>query len=200
MRGYRNPVLPTPDGLHADLKDVAGKDAEWFREVAHKIGLSDNQASELFKEYLLRSSDAHSQNLTDVENKRVDTEIQLRTEYGTIYDGKQVLGDRALRSVGGESIMQLAKELGLNSHPSFVRFKFKLGELLAEDLGLDKSTGELLVSKESVADQISGLQNSAAYTDPNHPEHMATVKKVQGLYQKLYGNTPIPTSVATMKV
>lgn len=193
-------MLPTPDGLHDDLKGTAGKDAEWFRETAHKIGLTDKQASELFKEYLLRSSDVYSQGLTDNENQRVDTEIQLRTEYGTTYDGKQVLGDRALRSVGGESIMQLAKEIGLNNHPAFVRFKFKLGELMAEDLGLDKSTGELLVSKESVADQISGLQQSKAYLDPNHPEHRATVNKVQGLYQKLYGNTPIPTSVATMKV
>lgn len=189
-------VLPNPEGMNPALNDTMGKDAGWFREVAHKIGLNDKQATTLFQEYAKRTSDGYTQISEQAGKEALNTEIQLRTEFGSTYDGKNVLGDRALEKLGGDSLINFVNQMGLEKHPEFKRLKFALGTMLAEDLGLDKTTGELITSKESIQEQIANLQGNKAYLDPKHAEHKAVVEKVTRLMQQLHGVKPIPVTVA----
>jgi len=190
-------VLQTPENVPEQLKETVGKDTEWFRAAAHELGLSDNQATHLFQKFVGHMSDKFGQQITLADQKKVDTEIQLRTEYGSTYDGKNVLGDRALESLGGGAIQKMWNELKLDAHPEFMRLKFKIGEVLAEDLGLDKTTGKTLVSPDSLQDQIKTLMESKPYFDATHPEHQATVTKVQSLMKQLHGVKPIPSTIST---
>jgi len=190
-------VLQTPENVPEQLKTTVGQDAEWFRAAAHELGLSDNQATHLFQKFVGHMSEKFEQQTTLADQKKVDTEIQLRTEYGSTYDGKNILGDRALESLGGSGIQKMWNELKLDAHPEFVRLKFKIGEVLAEDLGLDKTTGKILVSPDSLQDQIKTCMESKPYFDATHPEHQATVAKVQNLMKQLHGVKPIPSTIST---
>ena len=190
-------ALTSPEGVNPALKDMIGKDTEWFRELAHKQGLSDKQATALFQEYAKRVSDSYSNTMSQSEEEAMNGEIKLRTEFGQAYEGNKILGDRALEKLGGESFMEFAKALGLDRHIEFNRFKFKLGNMMAEDLGLDKATGQLITSKESLQEQITVLQANPAYLDNTKPEHKLTVDKVTKLMQQLHGTEAIPATIGT---
>jgi len=190
-------VLTTPEGISEDLKGVIGKDAEWFRKTAHKLGLSDTQATSLFQEFSKRASDTYVQRGTQRQDELLNTEIKLRTEFGATFDGKNILGDRALEKLGGETIVELFNSVGLNASPEFARFKFKLGSLMAEDLGLDKTTGALIASTDSLKEQLATLQAHKAYLDGTHAEHKSVLAKVTALTQKIHGIKPVPVTVAS---
>lgn len=189
--------LSSPEGINPALKDMIGKDSEWFRELAHKQGLSDNQATALFQEYAKRVSDTYSKTITQSEDETMNNEIQLRTEFGSAYEGKNILGDRALEKLGGSGFMEFAKALGLSKHIEFNRFKFALGNMMAEDLGLDKATGQLITSKESLQEQIAELYSNPAYLDATHAEHKVTVTKVTKLMEQLHGTKALPVTIGT---
>ena len=190
-------ALTTPEGINPALKDMIGKDTEWFRKVAHEMGLNDKQATTLFQEYSKRVSDTYSNTMSQSDEEAMNNEIQLRTEFGQAYEGKNILGDRALEKLGGASFMEFSKALGLDKHIEFNRFKFKLGGMMAEDLGLDKATGQLITSKESLQEQITMLQGNPAYLDNTKPEHKVIVDKVTKLMQQLHGTEVIPATIGT---
>ncbi|GAG87425.1 unnamed protein product, partial [marine sediment metagenome] len=115
-------ALTSPEGVNPALKDMIGKDTEWFRELAHKQGLSDNQATALFQEYAKRVSDTYSKTMSQSDEEAMNNEIKLRTEFGQSYEGNNILGDRALEKLGGSGFMEFANALGLGKHIEFNRF------------------------------------------------------------------------------
>ena len=185
-------VLPTPTDINPAIKDSIGKDADWFREEAHKLGLSDKQASNLFSTFAKRVSDQYTGQTKVIQDEILNTEMQLRTEFGATYDAKSIIGDRAIEKLGGEKLAEIFKIIGIDKHAEFQRFKFKLGSMMAEDMGIDKSTGQLLVSNEGLQDQIQSALKDPAYLNASDPNHKATVAKVAALMQQKHGKIPIP--------
>ena len=188
-------LLQQAEDVSPDLQESIAKDAEWFRATAHKLGLNDIQTTSLFREFTKQMSDKYTemQNLSKTEG--INTEIQLRTEYGTAYEGNKILMDRALKELGGSEFVELLNTSGVGKHPAFMRAMFKVGGMMAEDLGLDKSTGQLIKSKSTVEEEIAHLQAKPAYIDGTHPEHKALVAKVLELNKQIYGSEVIPSSV-----
>jgi len=185
-----------PKDINPALSESIGKDANWFKELAHKTGLNETQATALFEEYAKRVSDGYTQITEQANTETLNTEIQLRTEFGVTYDGKNILGDRALEKLGGTPLVNFINHMGLEKHAEFKRLKFALGTMMAEDLGLDKTTGELIASKESIQEQIASLQAKKAYLDSTHVEHKVTLEKVTQLMQQLHGVKPVQVTVA----
>ena len=183
--------LPISDKLDPKLAEMVKEDSEWFRTKAFELGLNNKQASELFSSF----SELSSKKLEDIktfnESEKLNNEVKLRTEFGAAYDGKMVVANRAAQKLGGEEFMQLIDDTGIGNHPAFIRFTIKVGEMMAEDLGLDKNTGQLLQSEGSVKEQIATIQNSPEYTDATNPMHKVAVGKVAKLMQHLYGNTSV---------
>jgi len=183
--------LPVSDKLDPELAKMVEEDSKWFREKAFELGLNSKQASELFSSFSELSASKLKEMRTFSDSEKLNNEVQLRTEFGSAYDGKMVLANRAVQKLGGEEFMQLIDSTGVGSHPAFIRFNMKVGAMMAEDLGLDKNTGELLVSNESVKDQIATIQSTPEYTDATNPAHIAAVNKVAKLMQHLHGNTSV---------
>jgi len=124
----------------------------------------------------------------------INTEMQLRTEYGGAYDAKKELTKRALAELGGSEFMEVINATKVNRHPAFIRAMFKVGDMMAEDLGLDKQTGQLLKSKSSVTEEIAHIQSQKGYLDNTHPEHKALVQKVAKLYEQIHGKETVPVT------
>jgi len=188
-------VLQSATDINPVVQKSLDKDTSWFREIAHKLGLSDTQATTLYADFTKQISDNYNETMKFAEQKGINTEIQLRTEYGAAYDGKKVLMQRAMQEIGGSEFMELVNTSGINKSPAFIRAMFKVGDMMAEDLGLDKSTGALIKSKSSVQEEISSLMAHKAYFDGTHPEHKSVVQKVATLNQQLHGTKPVPETV-----
>lgn len=186
-------VLAQDEGINPALQESLKQDADWFREVAHTTGLTDTQASGLFKKFSKQMSDKYTELQKIDETDGMNAEIQLRTEYGSTYDGKKILMDRALAEIGGIEFAELIAAKGINKNPVFVRAMFKVGDMMAEDLGLDRQTGNLIKSSESVQEEIQTLLKSESYLSGDK----VVVQKVATLMQQLHGTAAIPETIAT---
>lgn len=193
-------VLQAAADLNPVLKESLEKDSSWFRKTAHELGLSDKQATALYAGFTKQMSDKYNETMQSAEQDGINTEIQLRTEYGTAYDGKKVLMQRAMQEIGGSEFMELVNISGVGKNPAFIRAMFKVGDMMAEDLGLDKSTGALIQSKSSVKEEIGSLMAHKAYFDGTHPEHKSIVQKVAALNQQLHGTKPVPETVTGVAI
>ncbi len=190
-------LLQHAEDVNPALVESMQKDAEWFRGVAHKLGLNDKQTTELFREFTKQSSDKYNEVIKATDTDGINTEIQMRTEFGTAYEGKKILTDRAMKELGGDEFMQLINSTGVAKHPAFVRAMFKVGTMMAEDLGLDRQTGQLIKSKSTVQEEIAHLQAQPAYLDKTHIEHKTTVNKVFTLMEQLHGKKVVPVAAGS---
>ena len=184
------------DGAPEKLKEALTKNAEAFRGEAHKIGLSDKQANGLWKFYMTQSADALGDLDANVENAMREAETELRTTYGNSFEGKMVLMNRGIdeldHRVGG-GFKELVTNAALSRNASFVKALVTVGEMMAEDLGLDKDTGGPATSMESLDEQIGSIQRSIVYTDAGDPGHAVAVEKVAKLMQQKFGRKPVDT-------
>lgn len=191
-------VLQAPDGVPPEMQEVLKDEGEWFRKTAHELGFTDKQASEWYR----RSVERQTEKLGGMQKSTADialnTEVQLRTEFGPSYDGKKVLMDRALEKLGGTEFMELINGAGVAANPVFQRAMFKVGGMMAEDLGLDKATGEMIMSNETLEGEIKSLMANPGYLDASHAEHTVLVNKVQQLMKKQVGNVPVAPTAGTM--
>ena len=179
-------VLPVSTDAPQEILESLEKDATWFRGKAHELGLSVDQAAYMFESYASHVIDKQQQISSMNNENALNNEIALRTQFGAAYDGKMVLAERAVKELGGQEFLNLIEATGLNNDISFQRYNIKVGEMMAEELGLDKKTGALLQSHESLQDQISTIQKSPEYLDGTNPAHKAAVNKVAKLMEQLH--------------
>lgn len=189
-------VLQQAEGVNPDLHESIGKDADWFRGAAHTLGLSDKQATGLFLEFTKRASDTYTEMQKSNESDNINVEVQMRTEYGSAYEGKKELTKRALNTLGGKEFVDLINATGVGSKPAFIRAMFKVGDMMAEDLGLDKATGQLIKPKGTLEEEKTKLMAHAGYIDDTHPEHKSLVAQVTAINEQLHGKVTVPTSTS----
>ena len=184
-------TLPIAETIPAELKVPIEEDAKWFRSEAHKLGLNGKQATELFTKFSGRIVEQLQNTNSASEGAKASAEATLRGEFGVNYDGKMILANRAIHEFGGKELSDLVETTKIGSNPSFIRAFAKIGGMIAEDLGLDKDTGSLTHSKESVSEQIATLQSTPEYIDASNPLHNGSVAKVAKLMQVLHGDKEV---------
>ncbi|MCP4488998.1 MAG: hypothetical protein GY820_17050 [Gammaproteobacteria bacterium] len=181
------------------LKENLTTQLEWFKGIAHSAGLNDTQATAIFKAFAESGDKQMGEMQTNAENQFREAEIALRTEYGNSFEGKMVLMNRAIDSLDqGTDIKALLDSTGLSRHPAIIKTFVRMGEFMAEDLGIDKTTGEIADTPESLKDQKDELMKSPAYLDAKDPAHDTTVRKVAALIEKISGSQKVePTNRMT---
>jgi len=181
-------VLPIKEDVDPKLKELFEKDAKWFRGKAHELGLNEKQATDLFSSFAGKTSDTISNMQAMGETEKNAGETQLRSELGNQYEGKMVLANRAMLELGGKELTAVVDATGVGNNPTFIKAFIKMGEMMAEDLGIDKDTGVSSMSKETVQEQITNIQKTPDYLDAGNPGHTLAVSKVAKLMEQLYGN------------
>lgn len=184
-------TLPVVETLPKELKTAVEEDAKWFRKEAHGLGLNGKQATELFSKFSGRVVEQIQKSNTADEGAKAEAEAVLRGEFGTKYDGKMILANRAIHEFGGKELSNLVETAKIGSNPVLIKAFAKIGGMIAEDLGLDKNTGAYTHSKETVSEQIATLQGAPEYLDAANPLHTGAVAKVAKLMQVLHGSKPI---------
>ena len=112
-----------------------------------------------------------------------ETKVMLDTEFGEALPAKMVLANRAMDRFGGEELINLFAENGLGRDPRIIKTFIGIGELIAEDVGLDKH-GDPIETEVDLDAKIMELQNKPAYTNASDPAHDSTVKQVTALMKR----------------
>ena len=129
-----------------------------------------------------------------IDQQLLASETDLRTAFGNNFEGKMVIMNRGIeeldRRVGG-GLKETIKDLELARDAKFVKAMVMVGEMMSEDLGLDKLTGEPSMSAESLDEQMATVQASPAYRTATDPGHEVAVQRVAKLMQMKHGKQAV---------
>jgi len=169
----------------APIKEAIGRDTEWFKNVAHSIGLSDKQANSLFTEFMTKQAKDHASVESEKTMALNMADTNLRNKYGQAYDVKMAIANRTIAHFGDDDLVEAIAASGLGRNAQFVDMMITVGEAMGEEIGIDKK-GNAVKSQKDLLDEISGLQNSPAYFTADHPDHKRIVERVQQLMKQAY--------------
>jgi uncharacterized protein YdcH (DUF465 family) len=117
-----------PDGMQYDEEGE-----KWFREQAHKLGLSKAQAAQIFEGYNARMDGI----VKDIEAKRTKAAQEgvetLKKEWGPEFEANLNLVKRATEAFLTPDDKKFMDESGLGNHPVLVKLFQRMGKALAED-------------------------------------------------------------------
>lgn len=168
--------------------DQINKDLKIF---AHKAGLTQEQFKKLADEIIItnrETSKAEAERLQIIESQWAD---EIRKEFGFAINERMAIADRAVKALGGESLLGLLQDTGLNKHPALVKLFAKIG---TDFLEADKVVEADKVStfgitpqdaKRMIDQKLSDKEFSKAYYSNIHPNHAAAVAEMNELFSKL---------------
>lgn len=171
------------------LPDYDPKMAGWFGEVAYELGLTAKQAAGMhdrFMEMVIKTQGASGQQL---EQLHAANYAKLQQEWGVAAPAKIEAANRAIRHFGGDELVKVFKERGLNSDPALNRAFAKIGEAMADDgLHGTGAGGGLSLTPEEAKKEIARMNadTKGPLYDKFHPEHQIAIDKRNSLYQMAY--------------
>ena len=160
-----------------------------FKNVAHQIGLNNDQAKALI-DYQVKSVDFENQRRnSEMTLGKKSTEEALHKEWGYDYDNKVRAAQRAMSVYADEDLIQLL-DTEAGNHPSVVKLFARLGEDITEDMAKNTQNNKLAVSPIDAKGDIAKIYSDAKhpYHNAGHPEHRNAVEQVRQLHEKVYGN------------
>ena len=190
-------------GRPADIKDYDVTmpdmfDGNGFRESIHAAGLNQKQAASV-AQFIHSQSEAANEKLNAYqEQARLDTEAELRQEYGKTFDDKikraQAAAKYLLGSKGDPNHkdnilgnLRLADGRMLGDVPDIIRMFETISNEIAED-DLDGVTTESAMTPQDAQEEIDTLQadRNGPYWNKHHPEHDKMVARVNELFEYVH--------------
>ena len=160
-----------------------------FREVAHKMGLSNEQVKGLI-DYQVKSVDYENQRRdTQLSVDKQETENALKQEWGYDYDKQVRNAQRALQVYGDPELQELMKGEAGNI-PAVVKFFAKIGSEVTEDMAKNTQNNTLAVSPLDAKAEIDSIyaNTNHAYHKPYDKDHKNAVEHMRQLHEKVFGN------------
>ena len=177
----------TPEGY--DFGEDGGK-LEFYRNATHQLGLTQDQAANMLKLY----ATVEEQNQKAAQQRNadfaVDSQINLKREWGTNYDSKIDMAQRAFAQFSSKEFSQLMDETGLGNHPELLKAFSKIGESMGDDQLVVGSGRAGAISPQMAKEEIESLYRdkefSKSYLDKTDPNHGAASSKMDGLFRTAY--------------
>lgn len=166
------------------VRTAMEEDLKAFLPMAKEAGLNNKQATVIFNKYAGRIKELMSQRDAQIGSEMASAEAALRSEYGEQTETKLAFANRALSALGDQALIDSIASSGLGRNPAFIKMMIKVGEMHAEELGIDKTGSSGLMSPNDLSSAISELQAHPAYLDASHPEHKVIVDRVAQLFAR----------------
>lgn len=177
--GYKYEKLKVPEGVQWS-DEHEGK----FKEVAHSLGLTNNQLSGVMKwygEYLNQASPAPDHAALQQAGREA-----LLKEFGseTIVNQKLALAQRLLVAHGDKALVDLVEQSGIGNDPAFIKLMAKFGSQAAEK-GIINGEVKGAMNVDQIGQEIAALRGDpkSAYNDEKNPGHDAAVQRMNELYR-----------------
>ncbi len=163
---------------------------EGFKKEAHQAGILPAQAKKMVDWFSKVNKDSWAAVSTEQENALVEGMTALKKEWGAAVDDNMLKARVAVKELAGgdEKLLKFFQDSGLGKNANFVKLMSAAGGLLAEDKlrgggqggGLNGALSPV-IAKSKIAEITANPKH--AYWNPNHENHMAAKKEVEGLYQ-----------------
>jgi len=161
-----------------------------FRNVAHKIGLNNEQVQALM-DFQINEINHEMQGAdTQLNSQREEIEQNLKQEWGYDYDKNVKAAQRAVQVYGDVEVQELLNgELGNN--PALIKMFARLGKEVTEDMAQNTQNNTLSVSPLDAKQEIANIMNNPKhpYFDGSHREHKDAVEKMRQLHEKAFGTS-----------
>jgi len=162
---------------------------KWFRETAHREGLSKRQAKNLSTQHLQFQIDLAEEYEQEVKARREE----LKKKWGANYDYNVSLAEAIVEDpdIGGPEVVKALGLTGALDQPVVLEFLSKIGAMLAEaDYISGEGMGEdrILEARKEI-DRIKA-DRKHPYNDQRSPDHERAILEVNKLYQIAYPGKP----------
>ncbi|MDY0872510.1 hypothetical protein [Dongia rigui] len=181
-------ALSAPGGDDPAVGEYDGPTAQWFRDTAFELGLTQTQAAKLHDAFLERFGKEPQPAMVQEE------EPDLRSVWGRRYDRNMAAARRAYGTFLGDEAQfnQIADGIGLSA---LLDLLAKVGHATGEDsmTGRADARNSGPRSAAEAMGEIGRLQAAAKadpkhpYTNKTHPDHAAAVKRMEDLFALAYG-------------
>ena len=182
----------TPDGYKYNFKEgeVDNDMLQSFNQQAHKLGLLPAQAESLIKFYNDLNENNTIATEQNVEQARLDTETELKKEFGPQFNKRIEQAKRLASSTLGSEFLNntfLKDGSRLGDNLEVVKAFSNLAEKLSEDEVVKGDSSSYMTAKDIENEITSLTEEGSAYWDKQHINHSKTVDEVYKLRQLLNG-------------
>lgn len=141
-----------------------------FLNKAHGAGITNEQLDFLLKEYDSRAIDLVS-NSSQMDTQTVVSDLQK--EWGGDY---QTNINNAFRAAQASGLTpEQINDPSIGNNVAFIKMASYFGGQMGEAKGVTNAT--------PIKEDIGSLMRSEAYSNPRHPEHNATVERINQAYK-----------------
>ena len=158
-----------------------------FKNIAHNLGLSQNQAEKILDMY----SQANYDQMEQAEARHSEMQVEginaLQKEWGKSYNENVELARRAFTNFASKEALDVMEDSGLGNHPEIVKMFSKIGNLLKED-GImvgEPGIGDALspaMAQEKIDNNLGDSEFNKIYLDKTHPQHQKAVDEMTRLF------------------
>lgn len=160
----------------------------WYKETAFKLGLTQDQARGLAESYMDIEQNIQKEQISQMEAQQEQWEASLKEEFGTAFEKRIEIAKKALRSYGGEELVNFLNETKLGSHPELVKAFAKIGKDMQEDsLTQSEASANFGVTPQEAKQKIAHLKRDPdfmkSYRSATAPGHREAVQEMRNLYE-----------------
>jgi len=178
-------VPESPEGYEVKYEVQEGASDQPVKEFvsqAHKLGLLPHQAQGILDYYSSLESQGRDELQKQAELSKVNSEQELRKEFGLAYDSKVQKANQVFKNFFADDMaeMKLQDGTSLGNHPAFIKALSGLSDKFSEDnlgTGQEENSGITPVQAEKEISKILGDKDHP-YWNKNHPNHQAAVEEV----------------------
>ena len=164
-----------------------------YKDVAHKLNLTPQQASGILDYYKGLADSSQEQAGQQMELQREEVENNLKKEWGQAYDQKIAGAGQVINQFGSPEMLewQLADGTKLGNHPEFIKAFANIADfrqsVTSEDTITNATSSRAMTPKEAQS-EIDSIMASSEYTDrKNVVARTRAIERVQELYGMIYG-------------
>lgn len=174
--------IELPEGLEANA-DLTGQ----FKEIAHKLGLTQKQVEGL-AQFETHRAQLHAQQMDHLKST---AESVLKEKWGSDYSARLNGAKSALRHYS-EAFPDAVTEIAnspIGNNPAFIAMLSELGGMLSESGSLQgRGSVQYGVSAEEARDRIMEIRSNKAHPfhNPSDPSHREAVEKMKTYYSAAY--------------
>ena len=187
------PESPDAYEVSVDGNIITEEAANSYKDVAHKLNLTPQQASGILEYYKGLATNTQEQAVQNIEYQREQVENDLKKEWGQAYEQKISSAGQVIKEYGNPEMLewQLADGTKLGNHPEFIKAFANIADfrqsVTSEDTISNTTSGSVMTPKEAQA-EIDAIMRSPEYMDrKNVVARNRAIERVQELYGMIYG-------------
>jgi hypothetical protein len=188
------PESPDAYEVAVDGNIITEEAASSYKDVAHKLNLTPQQASGILEYYKGLATSTQEQAVQNIEYQREQVENDLKKEWGQAYEQKISGAGKVLQEYGSPEMLewQLADGTKLGNHPEFIKAFANVADfrqsVTSEDTISNTTSSSLMTPAEAQAEVNAIMSNpNDPYWDKKSVSHQQQIEKVQELYGMIHG-------------